>query len=83
MYLYVLSWLRTYVPELPPADKFDSITYAVSTNDETRETHAPLGTISMAAVTGDFSCPSAHRRNRSASAAYTALPCLYIIRPRD
>lgn len=63
------------MPELPLPDTFDSITYAVITDDEKRETHAPLGIISIAAVTGDFSRPSAQRRNRSASAAYTALPC--------
>jgi len=57
------------MPELPPPDKFDSITYAKSTDEEKREIHAPLGTISMAAVTGDVSRPSAQRRNRSASAA--------------
>lgn len=72
MYLRVMS---TYMPELPPPDKFDRITYAKSTDEEKREIHAPLGTISMAAVTGEVSRPSAQRRSRSASAAYTALPC--------
>lgn len=75
MYLHVMSRLCTHMPELPPPDMFDSITYAKSTDEEKREIHAPLGTISMAAVTGDVSRPSAQRRNRSASAAYTALPC--------
>lgn len=67
------------MPELPPPDIFERITYAKSTEDEKSEIHAPLGTISMAAVTGDVSRPSAHRRNRSASAAYTALPCSHAL----
>ena len=71
------------MPELSPPDKVESITYAQSTDEEKRVTHAPLGTISMAAVTGDFSRPSAQRRNRSASAVYTALPCSHDALTRD
>jgi hypothetical protein len=33
------------MPELSPPDKVESITYAQSTDEEKRVTHAPLGTI--------------------------------------
>lgn len=80
--MYVLICrLCTYMPELSLPDKVESITYAQSTDDEKMLTPAPLGTISMAAITGDFPRP-AHKRNRSASAAYTALPCSYNILTR-
>jgi hypothetical protein len=60
---------------VPLPETLERMTYAHRTEDEKRETQAPLGTSSIAAVTGDFSRPSAQRRSRSASAAYTARPC--------
>jgi hypothetical protein len=38
---------------------FERITYTQRTEEERRETQAPLGASSIAAVTGDFSRPSA------------------------
>jgi hypothetical protein len=53
-------WVTNHVPGgLPPADMFERITYTQRTEEERRETQAPLGASSIAAVTGDFSRPSA------------------------